>query len=97
MKSFVCLKPALDSLVFVGRIVIADEVNLLVCDYRLVDHAQELELLLMAVLLRVGERCLEWMGHGSLSQKEKRQREDQARGGKGVNIKSHTGTAWPKR
>jgi hypothetical protein len=36
---------------FVGRIVIADQIDFLVWSYGLIDHAQELEPLLMSVLL----------------------------------------------
>src|ERR1035441_1529819 len=36
---------------FVGRVVIADQIYFLVCGYGLIDQAQELEPLLMAVLL----------------------------------------------
>jgi hypothetical protein len=51
MESFVRLQPALYLFMFVGRIVVADQIDFLVCIYSLIDHAQELEPLLMTVLL----------------------------------------------
>ena len=51
VEAFVGLQPAFDSSVFVSRVVVADQVDFLVSRYRLIDHAQELQPLLMPVLL----------------------------------------------
>ena len=44
-------QPALHSLMLVGCVVVADQVDLLVGRYCLIDHAQELQPLLVAVFL----------------------------------------------
>ena len=51
VEAFVGFQPALDSGMFVGRVVVADQVDFLVGRYRLIDHAQELQPFLMSVFL----------------------------------------------
>ena len=51
MEAFVSFQPALDALMFVGTVVVADDVNLLLNGHSLVDHAQELQPFLMPVAL----------------------------------------------
>jgi hypothetical protein len=51
MESLVCLQPAFDSLMFVGRVVIANQIDFFFTRNGLIDLAQELEPLLMPVLL----------------------------------------------
>jgi len=51
VEAFVGFQPAFDSGMFVGRVVVADQVDFLVGRYRLIDHAQEPKLFLMAVFL----------------------------------------------
>jgi len=51
MESFVAGHPALHPFMFVGRIVIADDVDLLFTRHGLVDQAQELQPLMMTMAL----------------------------------------------
>ena len=51
MEAFVHFQPTLDSCMFVSRVVIADQIDFLVSRYGLIDHAQELQPLLMTVFL----------------------------------------------
>lgn len=51
MEAPVLLQPALYVFVFVGRVVIADQVDFLASRHCLIDHAQEAKPLLMPVLL----------------------------------------------
>ena len=51
MKSPVFLQPALHLFMFVRRVVIADQIDFLVGSNGLIDHAQELQPLLMTVFL----------------------------------------------
>lgn len=51
MEAFVGLQPALNTRMLVGRVVIADQINLLAGRDRLIDHAQKLQPFLMAVHL----------------------------------------------
>ena len=44
-------KPALNSLMLVGRVVVTDQIDFLIGGNGLIDHAQELQPLLMAVFL----------------------------------------------
>ena len=57
MKAFLLFQPAFYVLVFVGCIVIADQVNLLALWYGLIDHAQEPKPLLVAMLLLASAGC----------------------------------------
>ncbi len=51
VEAFVGFEPALDSGMFVSRVVVADQVDFLLGRYRFIDHAQELEPFLMPVFL----------------------------------------------
>src|ERR1700682_703179 len=51
MASFVLVAPALDARMFVGRVIVADQIELLVCGDGLVNHAQEPEPLLVSMPL----------------------------------------------
>ncbi len=51
MEAFVSFQPPLDALMFVGTVVVADNMNLLLNRHGLVDHAEELQPLLMPVAL----------------------------------------------
>ena len=56
METLVFGKPALDTRMFVGRVVVADDVDLLVRGDRLLDQAQKLQPLLMAMTLLAQSR-----------------------------------------
>ena len=51
VESLVFAQPALHSLMLVGGVVVADQVDVFACGYGPVDHAQEPQPLLMTVLL----------------------------------------------
>ena len=51
VETFVGFQPSFDSGMFVGRVVVADQVDFLAGRYRFIDHAQELEPFLMSVFL----------------------------------------------
>ena len=51
MEALVRFQPALDALMLVSGVIVADEVYLLVCGHGLIDHAQKLQPFLMAVAL----------------------------------------------
>ena len=51
VEALVASHPALHALMFMGRVVVADDVDLLLACYGLVDQAQELEPLVMTVAL----------------------------------------------
>jgi len=51
VESLVFFQPALDSFMLCRGVVVADQINVFVCGDGLIDHAQEAQPLLMAVLL----------------------------------------------
>ncbi len=53
VEAFVVFEPALDATMLVGRVVVADQIDLLVSGDGLVDHTQEEEPFLMAVPLLI--------------------------------------------